>query len=154
MKNQEMDTTNAFVCKMCGHCCHGEGGIVVSQKEQERIADFLRIPVQTFLDKHTVIRGNKHVIRTGHTGFCVFFGEKGCSVHAVKPDICLAWPYFRGNIVDKVSWEMASEYCPGINLQVGHAEFCRQALDYLQKHTLTKTGRADEAGALKVNDLL
>ena len=29
--------TQAFSCKMCGHCCKGKGGIVVSPSDLKRL---------------------------------------------------------------------------------------------------------------------
>ena len=34
-------TETVFQCRMCGHCCEGRGGIVVSPADLTRLAAFL-----------------------------------------------------------------------------------------------------------------
>jgi hypothetical protein len=135
MKTQK----RAFVCQMCGHCCYGEGGIVVTQKDQERLSLYLHISISTLRDTFTLFQNDQYVLRTGDNGYCIFFDQdQGCKVHTYKPDICQAWPFFRGNLRDEMSWEMAQEYCPGIDQNLGHQEFVRQGLLYLQENDLLK----------------
>lgn len=120
------ETIQAFVCQQCGHCCQGEGGIVMDDKDQLRLARHLGLELETFLDRYAETRGDKYYLRTGEDGYCVFFGPN-CRVHPAKPDVCRAWPFFRGNLVDALSWEMAADYCPGIQLKAGHEAFVAQA---------------------------
>lgn len=148
-------TENVFDCRMCGHCCQGQGGIVASAGERERLARHLNLSVEEFCDLYTQAQGKKLVLRSSEDGYCVFFDpETACTVHPAKPDVCRAWPFFRGNLVDAVSWELAQNYCPGIKAESGHAEFARQGTQYLCQNGLVKTGREDEATALQINDLL
>lgn len=42
-----------FDCKMCGQCCTGEGGIIVTYREIERICKYLSIEISDFLIKFT-----------------------------------------------------------------------------------------------------
>lgn len=146
---------SVFDCKMCGHCCQGRGGIVASASECERLATYLGLSVGAFCEAYTEWQGVKRVLRSREDGFCIFFDpEKACTVHPAKPDVCRAWPFFRGNLVDEVSWELAQDYCPGIRAASGHAEFARQGVAYLVENGLTKQGRPDEANALKIGDLV
>ena len=132
-----VDDTSVFTCRMCGQCCRGEGGIVVSPKDLLRITCALNMSAEEFAAKYGEMRGGKLQIRTGEDGFCIFFAEgKGCTVHAGKPDVCRAWPFFRGNIVDPDSLEMAKDFCPGIDKNCTHAEFARAGRAYLAKHGL------------------
>jgi len=147
-------TEHVFDCRMCGHCCQGKGGIVASAPERERLAAYLGISVEEFCDRYTQPQGRKLVLRTGEDGYCVFFDQKtACTVHPAKPDVCRAWPFFRGNLVDPVSWELSQEYCPGIKAESGHAEFARQGIAYVRDTGLAKSGREDEANALRIADL-
>ena len=148
-----MSSKLAFECRMCGHCCQGKGGIVASAPEQKRLAEHLGCSLQELHERYTEPAGKKTVLRCGDDGYCMFFSENGCSVHPAKPDICRAWPFFRGNLVDKTSWELAQDYCPGINPDVSHEEFVRQGLQYLRSNRLDKEGRPDEANALCIKDL-
>ncbi len=148
-----MNTTPSFSCKMCGHCCQGTGGIVVSPEEQERLCRFLNMELDVFLERYTVLVASKRIIKSDASGYCVFFEKgKGCSVHPSKPGVCRAWPFFRGNLMDQTSWEMAQDYCPGITKTTSHGEFVRQGLLYLESHSLNQDKDAI-ANALKVDDI-
>lgn len=152
-KQQAACEPEAFDCKMCGHCCLGEGGIVVSPKDLVRIAAHMNMTPQAFAAEHGVYKGGKLFIRAGADGYCIFFEEgKGCGVHVAKPDICRAWPFFRGNVVDAESLELAKEYCPGIRSDVPHAEFARQGRAYLKENGLIASDPACEARALILDD--
>jgi Fe-S-cluster containining protein len=88
-------------------------------------------------------------IRTGSDNCCIFFAPvTGCSVHQAKPDVCRAWPFFRGNMVDETSLAMAKEFCPGINADLGHDAFVRAGLRYLEEHQLKACDPEHEANAL------
>ncbi len=133
---------------MCGHCCQGTGGIIVSEPEWQRIASYLRTSSEQFLNKYTDPQGEKRRLKSDSNGYCLFFSSQGCSIHPVKPDICRAWPFFRGNIIDASSWEMAQDYCPGIKAEAGHASFAAEGKKYLQDNSLVKTDKKQAANAL------
>ncbi len=144
---------DAFDCKMCGQCCQGEGGIVVGPSDLLRLADHLAVSPDQFAAQYGVRRNGKLFIRAGEDGFCLFFTQgKGCGVHVAKPDICRAWPFFRGNVLDAGSLEFAKEYCPGIRKDVTHAEFARQGRAYLAAHMLVASDPTCEARALILDD--
>jgi len=134
----------AFTCRRCGLCCQGEGGIVLTLQDQERLSAYLNMPVARFLAEMTEIRGGKATLRSaGEDAYCLFFKD-GCSIHPARPDICRAWPFFKGNLEDDASWEMIQDYCPGVNPEASHEEFARQGLAYLKERGLVKK-RADDA---------
>lgn len=132
---------------MCGHCCHGEGGIILSPKDQARLAEHLGMNVEDMLEKYATTTNGKLNLITGEDGYCVFYKE-GCSIHPGRPDICRAWPFFRGNLVDAMSWEMIQEYCPGVNPEAGHQEFVRQGKAYLRQEKLLRYDADIDANAL------
>jgi Fe-S-cluster containining protein len=141
--------SSAFNCQMCGHCCEGEGGIILGQRDRERLAAFLGLGVEMMLARYARDLHGKPCVRTGEDGYCVFFKRgKGCTVHPGRPDICRAWPFFRGNLMDENSWIMIQEYCPGVNPETGFAEFVRQGRQYLVDNGLVKSDPACEAVAL------
>ena len=144
-----VDDSPVFTCRMCGQCCHGQGGIVVSPKDLRRITRVLGIDAETFRREYGEERGGKLQIRTGDDGACIFFREgKGCIVHEGKPSICKAWPFFRGNIEDPVSLHLAKDFCPGIPKEISHADFAAQGKRYLQENGLLANDRSREANAL------
>lgn len=145
----------AFTCAMCGQCCQGIGGIVVTLKEQVRLAQYLGLELDRFLDQHTHERDGKRHVNTGPDKYCVFFlQDKGCGVHPAKPDVCRAWPFFRGNLLDEISLAMAKEYCPGINPSTNHSEFLRQGMIYLTSRGLITAVAPNQPNALVLSDLV
>lgn len=139
-----------FSCQKCGKCCEGEGGIVLSPQDLVRLANFLGLAVETAKDRYATPGNGKLKIITGKDGHCIFFQMgKGCAIHPVKPAVCRAWPYFRGNLVDEESFMLAREFCPGISRTCTHAEFVRTGLEYLQAE-LSPDSR-NPANALKID---
>lgn len=150
MHEADMSTSRqVFDCQMCGQCCEGEGGIVLGPRDLERLCRGLGLEAQVFLTTWAVFRNGKNQVRTGEDGRCVFFQEgKGCSVHEHKPDVCRAWPFFRGNMIDAESLYLAKDYCPGIRSDTTHAEFVAEGRAYLAEHGLTSTDPRCEGHAL------
>ncbi len=140
-------TPTAFECRMCGHCCQGEGGIVLTAKDRKRLAEFLGIGEEELVAKYAHTRGGKIHLGVGEDLYCIFY-DNGCGVHPGRPDVCRAWPYFRGNLVDETSWEMIQEYCPGVNPEAGHAEFVRQGREYLREEDLLRYDPESSPNAL------
>jgi uncharacterized protein len=127
----------SFNCQRCGRCCKGEGGIVMTARDRERLARHLGLDTAAMLEHCAEAVADKIRLRMGSDGYCIFFVQgQGCSVHPGRPDICRAWPYFRGNLVDASSWEMIQTDCPGVNNEAGHALFVSEGVDYLYKHDL------------------
>lgn len=142
-----------FDCTRCGICCQGVGGIVLSEKDLARLAEHLAMPCDAFLQEWTEHRGRLPSLRAGADGYCVFFtAGLGCSVHPARPDVCRAWPFFRGNLEDAASFQMAREDCPGIADGL-HARFREAGLDYLIAHNLA-ADQDDAPNALRVAHLL
>ncbi len=143
---------SAFACRQCGHCCEGEGGIILASKDQIRLADHLGLTLDAFLERFSRPSGDKAQLDSRPDGFCIFF-DQGCTVHPARPDICRAWPFFRGNLLDASSWELSLEYCPGINPKVSHETFAREGLNYLQENALGHDGDTDAPNALCVKGI-
>jgi Fe-S-cluster containining protein len=140
---------SVFNCRMCGHCCEGKGGIIVSPTDLVRISAFLQITSEEFIERYGMMHNGKLKIRSGADDYCVFFvPNKGCSVHEGKPNICRAWPFFRGNIEDPESLELAKEYCPGIISTASHSDFAAEGRRYLREAKLIATDPTCEANAL------
>jgi len=139
----------SFNCQRCGHCCQGEGGIVMTARDRKRLARHLGLDIPTMLAGCAESMGDKVRLRAGADGYCIFFRQgQGCGVHPGRPDICRAWPYFRGNLVDATSWEMIQSDCPGVNRAVGHALFVSQGLDYLYENDLVHEPGPEAPSAL------
>lgn len=118
----------AFECKMCGSCCHGEGGIFVQKDEIIRIATFLEMTPETFITQFCLEKGNRLSIKTGPDRFCAFYDEgENCTIHPVKPRPCTLWPFYPALLKDMDNWETAKDACPGINPDCSFETFVKQS---------------------------
>ncbi len=141
-----------FDCTRCGICCTGENGIVVdNSKDLPRLLDFFNIDIEELDQKYTKIHNNKRVLRSGDDKNCLFFDRSsGCKIHEARPDICRAWPYFRGNMLDSVSLEMAKSDCKGLLTKSRRENFKNEGIAYLLEHQLLKNvDDTSAANALK-----
>jgi len=139
---------------MCGQCCQGKGGIVATLEEQQAMAVFLGLDLSDFQNTYIQRSGEKYFVQTSEDGMCLFFvPDKGCLVHPVKPRTCRAWPFFRGNLMDESSFEMAREYCPGINRNISFAQFVRHGLLYLEMQNLSQDRMPSPANALNIKGI-
>lgn len=141
----------SFSCQRCGHCCFGRGGIVVGQRDLPRLLAYFNMEKEAFLAKYTELFDGKPTLITGDDGFCYFFKEgAGCTIHEARPDVCRAWPYFRGNLIDELSFFMAKEDCPGIVKSVSHAVFAHDGYAYLKENNLLCQDKKTDGQALIV----
>lgn len=141
----------SFTCRRCGHCCHGRGGIVVGQRDLPRLLAYFKMEKEEFLQKYTEEFDGKPTLITGDDEYCFFFKEgAGCTIHEARPDVCRAWPYFRGNLIDEFSFAMAKEDCPGIDKSVSHAFFAHDGYAYLKENNLLCTDKKTDGRALIV----
>ncbi len=141
--------SSVFDCNMCGQCCEGKGGIVVSPFDLKRICEHLAISTLQFTKLYACMENNKLKVRTGEDNFCIFFKHQaGCTIHKARPNICRAWPFFRGNMLDSESFYLAKDYCPGISASSTHEEFVTQGRIYLKENNLHASDVTCEAHAL------
>ncbi len=145
--------TETFSCRRCGKCCEGRGGIVVGPRDLPRLCAHFRLPPEEVLVRYTERMAGKTVLRCGEDGFCLFFkAGAGCSIHPARPSVCRAWPFFRGNLVDEVSFAMAREDCPGISRTASHREFALEGMRYLEEYRLKAHDIHTEGRALIVEE--
>ncbi|MHC4849326.1 MAG: YkgJ family cysteine cluster protein [Planctomycetota bacterium] len=105
-----------FECTLCGNCCTGTPGYVwLSPAEQREIAASLDLSVRVFLKKYTRLVHGMVSLLESPDGDCILLTEdKRCSIQAVKPRQCLAFPFWPRLLASKGEWEKASFRCPGI----------------------------------------
>jgi Fe-S-cluster containining protein len=120
---------SVFTCRQCGECCHGQGGILVTPEETERLAAFFQISREEFQRTYLVDSALGPQVATGN-GACVFFMDNRCQVHPVKPRICREWPFLQALLKHADEFEAAKEACPGIELTCTHAEFIEYVKDF------------------------
>lgn len=140
-----------FECRKCGQCCEGRGGIVLGLKDRARLAAWLGLSVEAMISNYCETSRGKLILGLGSDGYCIFFRQgEGCAVHEAKPDICRAWPFFRGNLEDPESYAMARDFCRGICPDIPHEVFAREGRKYLQAHGLLANDAEQEANSLIV----
>ena len=109
------DENGIFECRLCGECCKGYGGTYVTHEDIKAIAACIGEDAETFVEKFCNMSGSRPVLATGENGYCVFWKDKTCSIHPVKPKMCKAWPYIESVLKDVANWRIMANSCPGIN---------------------------------------
>ena len=74
-----------------------EGPVRVSEEEIEKIALFLNIPLEKFIDEHTVLAPDRKSLslKEASDGSCVYYDRNAhaCILQSVKPAQCKAFPF-------------------------------------------------------------
>jgi len=103
-----------FTCQQCGECCKGYGGTYVSRADVEAIAAYIGVDPAHIEEAYCTRSGDRLVLVQQESGFCIFWKDRICSIHPVKPKMCRAWPYISNLLVDPTNWEKMASMCPGI----------------------------------------
>ncbi len=104
-------------CQGCGACCRIKDGIVrVSGAEIARIAAFLGMEEQAFIDRETEVSPDRKglILKSRADGACAWLTDDNrCRIHPVKPDKCRTFP---------VEWTNADSFdvCPELR-RIGRA---------------------------------
>lgn len=110
-----------FTCQQCGQCCKGYGGTYVSQDHINKIARFIDVTPEAFIQHYCDRSGDRYVLTRGEDGFCIFFDhEKQCTIHDVKPYMCRAWPFIQSVIDSPENWNLMAGACPGMKKDIPH----------------------------------
>ena len=103
-----------FECQKCGACCTGGPGyIYVDDQEVRRIARFLDISRDVFVDRYLYPFRDSYSIAEYQDGRCVFF-ENGCRIYPVRPTQCRTFPFWFQNLRSEENWRGVCNRCPGI----------------------------------------
>jgi Fe-S-cluster containining protein len=105
-----------FTCTQCGDCCSGAPGYVwVRQEDIERLAEWLKMDVDTFEKRYTRKVGIRRSLVEFPDGDCVFFDsqKRKCSVYEARPMQCRTWPFWESNIKSEKAWQRTCAACPG-----------------------------------------
>ena len=88
-----------FQCRRCGNCCRWPGAVKVTDDEVDAIAGFLDIPLEKFLEEHTVITPDRRHLSLCEKpdGSCEYLitdsaGLPACAIEQVKPRQCRVFP--------------------------------------------------------------
>lgn len=115
MKVSEVD----FKCLGCGACCRIKDGIVrVGEAEIRRIAEFVGMSEQEFIDHETEIAPDRKglILKIRPDDACVYLTDDNrCRIHPVKPDKCRTFPFEWTN-------PDSAEVCPALAGQSGESK--------------------------------
>ncbi len=109
-----------FKCTGCGKCCTGAPGYVwVNEKEMQEMADFLQMPLKTFIQRYVRRVGNRFsLVEMKQTFDCIFLKDKKCEVYGARPIQCRTYPFWPQNLKSSESWNETAKECEGINEEV------------------------------------
>ena len=90
----QLDPDVFYVCQRCCACCKWPGDVRLEAQEVARIAAYLDLTVEDFIDSHTRLRGNRQglslIEKPDHE--CIMLDGNACRIHPVKPDQCSGFP--------------------------------------------------------------
>jgi len=107
-----------FTCRQCGDCCQGFGGTYVSDEDIQAIAAFIHSEPDVFIRTCCRPSGKKRVLGQAENGYCLFWENRICTIHPVKPRMCRAWPFIPGVLRDPGNWYAMAGSCPGMRPDV------------------------------------
>ncbi|WP_300667708.1 YkgJ family cysteine cluster protein [Desulfoluna sp.] len=113
MTQGTLTSDDIFQCTQCGECCTGFGGNYMTPEDVDRIAAFVGVSRERFLEDYCQMVDGLPVIAVGEDGRCVFF-RGNCTIHEVKPRMCRAWPFIDAVARVPSNWELMAGACPGI----------------------------------------
>ncbi len=110
-----------FECQPeCSSCCRISGGYVyLTEEEARKIARFLQIGYEEFLNTFIREIDHKLALYDGEDEACVFLEDHQCLIYEVRPLQCRTFPFWPENLNNESSWAETKELCPGI----GHSRW-------------------------------
>ena len=102
-----------FECCQCGQCCCGYGGTYLQEQDIINISAYLGVSADKFLTDFCIPSAGRYVLAQKKDGYCVFWDEL-CTIHPVKPKMCMAWPFIENLLRNPLGWDVMAEACPGM----------------------------------------
>ena len=83
-----------FDCQRCLACCKWPGDVRLEEAEVSRIATFLGMPEDEFIQQFTRLRSNRSGLSLGEkkNHECIMLDGADCRIHEVKPAQCRGFP--------------------------------------------------------------
>ncbi len=104
-----------FECQPgCTACCDQQGFVYLTEQDALNISAFLGMTPAAFERKYVYRTKKLRRLRVPRESQCSFLREGGCSIHAVKPVQCRAFPYWPELVENPKAWHKTASYCPGI----------------------------------------
>lgn len=105
-----------YQCQRCTNCCRWPGDVRLAEGEAERIAGFLGMSEEAFIERYTRLRSDRKglslIERKDHS--CIMLRDGGCRIHEVKPVQCAGFP----NLWNFPGWR---EECEAIPVPIAQA---------------------------------
>ncbi|QQL43914.1 YkgJ family cysteine cluster protein [Sulfuriroseicoccus oceanibius] len=81
-------------CQRCGNCCKWPGDVRVDDEEIAKIAAFLDMDVNDFMNEYVRLRSDRQGLSLIEkpNDECIFFEDGGCVINPVKPIQCAGFP--------------------------------------------------------------
>ena len=83
-----------FQCDRCTVCCKWPGDVRLEDDEVDKIASFLEMTTDDFIEKFTRLRTNRSglslIEKENHE--CIMLDGKSCRINDVKPEQCRGFP--------------------------------------------------------------
>lgn len=83
-----------YACQRCAKCCKWPGDIIVTEDEVAKIAAFLGIELDHFVQNYTRLSANRTALSLIDkvNGECHFLDKNECTIQPVKPFQCSGFP--------------------------------------------------------------
>ncbi len=114
----EPESADIFNCQQCGECCKGYGGTYISENDIAAISEYIGMSADDFVTNCCQHSGKRLVLAQGKNGYCMFWKDKLCTIHPVKPRMCRKWPFLESVLTDIINWKTMADSCPGIRTDV------------------------------------
>lgn len=83
-----------YQCQRCTKCCKWPGQVKLTEGDITRIANFLQLSEQDFIQDWTRLRPDRRglALIEKSNGECIFLDGRDCRVQPVKPTQCAGFP--------------------------------------------------------------
>lgn len=87
--------TVLYFCQGCSNCCKGRGDVVLMDEDIDKLADFMEMERQDFIDSFCRLRQYRNglsIRESTQTGDCIFLEAGKCCVYEARPEQCRGFP--------------------------------------------------------------
>lgn len=83
-----------YECRRCTACCRWPGEVRLSDEELQRLATFLGLSEDAFIQRYMRLRTDRRGLALAEQpdGACIFLDGRDCRVQPVKPRQCREFP--------------------------------------------------------------
>ena len=104
-----------FECTACGQCCRRTGVVIFTEEDIRRVSAWMGMPVEVFKGRHLTWEQGQWMVEVEEGKPCSFLSAEGrCTIHEVKPQQCLTYPFWPELLEDAGAWYRERSDCEGI----------------------------------------